>query len=264
MTTTLPSDLNQAMTVVKYEILKYLRGKKLLVFLGLITLIMVLFTAMPYLLGERAGLPTDAAELMIWYMAFIMILIILAVTLFAADSLASEFEHRTGLLLLPRPIKREVMFAGKFIASYLVSAIMILIFYVSVFVISFAVTGEVTSKGYTSLGMAMLYILAATGLGFLFSAFMARGNTAAILLFACLLMIFPIIDVVFMFADIEPVFSLTYNGDSVYYALTDAETNSDFGFTTYVPKLSSAAPVLAGWAILTTAIAAFKFKRREF
>jgi len=262
MVTTLPSDFNQAITVVKYEILKYLRGKKLLVFIGLMALILGLLTAMPYLLGD--GLPSESKELMLFYISFSTILIILAVTLFAADSIASEYEYRTGLLLFPRPMKRESMFIGKFVASYLVSAAMILLFYISVFIISYAVTGEVISEGFTSLGMALLYILAATGFGFMLSAFMARGNTAAIMLFATLLLIFPIIDSVFMFAAIEPVFSLSYSGDAVYNAVAGLTTQDSMGFTIYYAQLSTAVPVLVAWTVLTAAIAVLKFKRREF
>lgn len=267
MATTLPSDFNQALTVVRYEILKYLRGKKLLVFIGLIALILGLLTAMPYLLSD--GLPDDALVLMTNYLSFATILIILAVTLFAADSLASEFEHRTGLLLLPRPIKREALFAGKFIASYLVSALMILLFYVATFVVSFAVTGSVASEGYNSLGMALLYILAATGFSFLLSAFMARGNTAAILLFATLLLIFPIIDSVLMLAEISPWFSLSHSGDAVYNALVGNTTEQiqigpDAFMTIYYPEVRTSAMVLTAWAVLSTVIALVKFKKREF
>ncbi len=259
MATTLPSDINQAMTVVRYEMLKYLRGKKILVFIGLIALILGLLTLMPYLLGD--SLSGDPRILMMTYMGFISIIMILVVTLFAADSLASEFEYRTGLLLFPRPIKREIMFAGKFMASYLVSAIMIGIFYISVYIISYVVTGEVVSEGYTSLGMALIYVLAATGFGFVLSAFMGRGSTASILLFATLLIIFPIIDVALMAADIEPFFSLTYSGDGAYYAVAGTESYTMFDF---IPDLGTSAIVLFVWAILTTTIAVLKFKRREF
>ncbi len=259
MKTDLPSDGSQMLIVARYEILKYLRGKKLLAFIGLMALIIGLLTFTPYLLGE--GLPGDPRDLMMTYMGFISITIILAVTLFATDSIASEYEYRTGLLLFPRPMKREVLFGGKFLASYLVSAVMITIFYLSVYIISLVVTGSVVSEGFTSLGMALLYVLAATGLGFLLSSFLSRGSTAAILLFALLLMLFPIIDLALMASGTEPVFSLTYSGDAAYHAVSGTETYMVFGF---IPQLSTSAMVLLMWAVLTTAIAALKFKRREF
>jgi len=248
------------MIVVKYEILKYLRGKKLLVFIALTALILGLLTAMPYIFGD--GLPKESFDLMLFYVSFSKMLIILAVTLFAADSLASEYEYRTGLLLFPRPIKREAMFAGKFIASYLVSAMMILLFYVSVFIISFIVTGGVVSEGFISLAFSLLLIFAATGLGFMLSAFIARGNTASIMLFALMLMVFPIIDHALMAAEIEPFFSLSYSADVVYFAVA-AGVDTYLPYD-YYPELVTSAFVLAFWSLLTIAIAVTKFKRREF
>ncbi len=262
MATQLPNDFQQATIIMRYEFLKYLRGKKILVFVALLALILGLLTAMPYLLGD--GLPSDPKDFMLLYLGFSTILIILAVTLFGADSIASEFEHRTGLLLLPRPLKREALFAGKFMASFLVSAVMISIYYLVVFILSYAITGGIVSDAYTSLGVALLYVLAATGFGFMLSSFMARGNTAAILLFATLLLIFPIIDSVFMLAEIEPVFSLSYSGDAAYNAVAGLVTEDSFGWTIYYAQVGTAAVVLTAWAILTTMIAALKFKRREF
>ncbi len=260
----LPNDFSQALTAARYEILKYLRGRKLLVFLLLTGLILVLLTAAPYLLG--VDLPDDPRSFMTLYLSFGSILVILAATLFSADSLATEYEHRTGFLVFTQPMKREALFAGKFMASFAVSAVMISIFYLAVYLLSLAITGEVLNDGYTSLGLALLYVLAATGFGFLLSAFMSRATTAAILVFATLLLVFPIIDSVLMFSSVDPWFSITQAGESLYYVVTgqagEVVPMPGFG-DVYYSEVNTSAAVLAAWAALTSIIALLKFKTRE-
>ncbi len=264
MVTQLPSDFSQAVTAARYEVLKYLRGRKLLVFLLLTGLILALLTAAPYLLGT--DLPSDPRDFMVLYLSFGSVLVIIAATLFSADSLASEFDHRTGFLIFPQPMKREALFAGKFMASFAVSALMISIFYLVVYIISLAVTGEILSEAYTSLGIALLYVLAATGFGFMLSAFMGRSTTAAILVFATLLLVFPIIDSVLMFASIDPWFSITQAGETMFYVVTgqagDVVPMPGFGDIFYA-EVNTSAAVLAAWAAVTSVIAMLKFKSRE-
>ncbi|HIJ00364.1 MAG TPA: ABC transporter permease [Candidatus Methanomethylophilaceae archaeon] len=262
----LPNDLSQAITVAKYESYKYLRGRKILVFLGLIVLLLVLQTAVPYLLDTT--LPQDPKGLAEYYMSLVGTFIIIAATLFAADSLASEYEHRTGFLIFPQPMKRGSLFAGKFLASFLVSMLMVLIYYVVFFIISLYITGTVYLDTFVSLGLAALFVLAATGFGFFVSAFMNRGSTASILVFAALFLIFPIVDSILMFANYDPFFTLSQAGNAVYNAIAGIETYTmDAGMgmtiTLYYPETNKSAVVLTVWAIVTTIIAAFRFKSRE-
>ncbi len=122
------------------------------------------------------------------YMMSATILIII-VTLLRSDLLSSEFAHRAGLLIFPQPMKKASLFAGKFLASSSMSLAMILAHYLAVFALSYAVTGSVHSKAYTSFGLAPLYVLAATGFCLMLSPLLSPGATAAILSFASLMLV---------------------------------------------------------------------------
>ncbi len=258
----LPSDLQQAKVAARFEILKYIRGKKILILGAFIILVLALLTAAPYLLGQE--LPSEPRPFAEFYIMFATILIIVIVTLFGSDSLSTEFEHRTGLLMFPQPMKRGSLFVGKFLASFLMSLVMVLAYYAAVLLLSYLVTGSVYSELYTSLGLAALYVLAATGFGFMLSAFLSRGATAAILLFALLMLIFPIAETVLFMADIEPWFSIHYAGEAVFHSIAGPwQIFMGFGTVDYNPETYRSAAVMAAWTIATAGLALLRFKSKE-
>ena len=260
--TNLPNDFDQAIVATRYEMLKYLRGKKLILVSALIILVLALLSLAPYLLGD--SLPSDPNAFAAYYLLFLTSLIIIAITLFGSDSLSTEFEHRTGLLIFTRPVKRESLFAAKFLASFLVTLAVVLVFYLAVFLLSYFVTGTVDSALYTSLGLAVLYVLAVTGLGFMFSAFLSRGATAAILLFALMMLILPIVETVMMMGGIDPWFNIHYAGEAVYISVAGPmQVTTGMGVTDYNPEPAKSAVVLFVWALVTSSIALFRFKRRQ-
>ena len=262
MATQLPNDFQQMQVAAKYELLKYLRGKKLIIYGALILLVLGLLTLAPSLLG--GSLPSEADAFAAHYLIFLTSLAIIGITLFGSDSLATEFEHRTGLLMFTRPMKRESLFIAKFLASYAVTLVMVLAFYLVIMVLSQVVTGSIDSALFTSLGMAILYVLAVTALGFALSAFMSRGATAAILLFALMMLILPIFETVLMMADIDPWFSIHYAGEAVYHSVAGAMlVPTGMGVIEYNPETLRSALVLGAYTVVLSALALFKFKRRE-
>ena len=105
MGATPPSDVNQVGVVVKYEVLKYLRSKRLMGLIIIEALVLLLITALPPLLGNDYA--TNADAFINGYTGYVTILIVIGATLFAGDAIVSEFQGRTGYLLFPKPVKRE-------------------------------------------------------------------------------------------------------------------------------------------------------------
>lgn len=259
-------DIYQTGIVMRYELLKFLRSKRLYIFLGLLAAIMALLTIAPYAFGD--GLPDDAQELASSYIQWMSMFIIIGVTLFSASSIVSEFEERTALLMFTRPIRKESMFAGKFLTSFLVTAVFVVLYYIITMIISLAVTGSIYGEIYASLGLAILFTLAGSGLAFLLGAFMKKGTTATVMTFLLLLMILPMISAVVMVAGTEPIIELTYASGAILAVITGAVTEpytvEGITLTNYVPDAGVAAIVMFAWFVVTTVIAVLKFKSREF
>ena len=87
--TSIPSDFRQFLLVVRYEILKYLRSKRLIAMLIILALIIGLILGVPPALGH--DYPSDALDFAGMFVGFVSILIILCVTFFGADAIVSEF-----------------------------------------------------------------------------------------------------------------------------------------------------------------------------
>ena len=133
------SGLEKIGLVIRYEWLKHYRKNRLFITLGLaIGFLLLLNILLPFLLAPSFEFLTFPPETPLEFLAtgamgafgqfFGFILIFLAI-FYGADSISSEFEDRTGLLLFPNPIKRETIVIGKYLASILMSTTVILIYY---------------------------------------------------------------------------------------------------------------------------------------
>lgn len=263
----LPSDFTQMLTIMRYEMYKFLRGKKIYVMLGLMALIIILLTAVPPLLGY--DLPSNDKSFIIQYLSFVNTLIVIAVTIFSSGALVSEFEERTGFLMFPRPVKRRTIFAGKYLASFLVCSTSIALYYLVSAILSLIFTGSVYFDILYSFGLALLFIISASGLAFLLSAVMQKGSTAAILTFATLFLIMPMLEGVMSFVNTDPFFMLNYAGGAVSNIINGFTTEvvsvgPGMTFTVYYPQAVISALVMIVWAVVTSALSVSFFNRREF
>lgn len=142
-------DLRQTSVVMNQEFHKYIKGKKLVGFIVL----MIAIIAGIYLIFTLSEIkfPSESKDFITLYLRFITILAIVAVTIFSSGLLVSEYEERTGLLLFTRPIKKESIFAGKFLAGFITSTFVIIIYYVIVAIMSYIITGSIYGQVWVHL-----------------------------------------------------------------------------------------------------------------
>lgn len=268
-----PKDINQVYLIGKYELLKHLRSKRFYGILAIEFVVIILILALPPLLGEEYR--SDPAGFAEDYFQFVWILVVIGATLFAGDSLVSEFQNRTGYLIFPNPVKRESFFLGKFMASIAIMFVVVLIYYAVVSILALAITGGVSSLTLNSIGLALLVVIAASAIGYLISSFMKGSTGALVLTFALLLLIFPIVDGVFQVAAVKPNFSLSFAAGAVQYIMqtpypTDFvaffppdSPDPVFELNMYYPDPAIAAGVMIAYAAVCIILALFLFKRRE-
>jgi ABC-2 type transport system permease protein len=268
--TTPPSDINQVGVVVKYEVLKYLRSKRLLGLIIIEALVLLLLTALPPLLGNKYA--TNADAFINGYTSFVATLIVIGATLFAGDAIVSEFQGRTGYLLFPKPVKRSTLLAGKFIASAGAMFLVLIIYYVVALVLGLAITGGFSWLGVESLLLAMLFSLAALAVGYLISSFMKGATGALILTFALFLFILTLISGMLTLGGVEPWFLVNFAGEVIGYitqvpyptsSTGDPGVGPGFSMATYVPDVGISIAVMLAYLVVSLMMAYFFFKRRE-
>jgi len=267
-----PSDISQSFIVARYELLKHLRSRRLIGIGVVLVAVLALITAIPPAFGDDYS--NDPADFAGSYIGFVTLLVIISATLFASDAIVSDFEKRTGYLIFPNPVKKWSIFAGKFFATMIITTVALGFYYLVVAMLSLAITGEVSGLMGLSFVYAILYVLAASSLGFLMSSLFKSSTSALVLTIVLLLLLLPIVDSTVQLAEIEPNYSLTYNSDVVSYIMDDPYpediiienfTNPFTGdpFVQYVPDPGMAAGVMLTYSAVLLSLAMMLFYRRQ-
>jgi len=268
----LPSDLQQVMTVAKYDVLKHLRSKRLLGLLVLEGLLLALTFGLPIALGADAA--EDPTDYISAFIGWVDILIVLGATMFAGDAIVSEFQSRTGYLLFPNPVKRSTIFVGKYLSTLGIIVLMLVVYYGIAALLTFAMTGGGTVLAAYSMLFAFVYGAAAAALGFLISSIFKGSTGSLILTFFTLLMILPLIAQLLPIGDIKPWFMLTFCGGVISTILiepypTDVMDSIPIGngeflnYWSYYPEVGLSLVVLAVYIAVCLGLGMYLFKRRE-
>lgn len=268
----LPTDLQQVKVVAKYDILKYLRSRRLLGLLIIEALVLALITV----LVGTSDRPYTVNEVIGQYTGFVSILIILGATLFGGDAIVSEYQGRTGFLLFPNPVKKISILLGKFASSVAAMSLVLVIYYVVAIVAGLVMgSGSMSDRVFASLGLALLYGIAAISVAFLVSSIMKGSTGALILTFALFFLIFSIItSLIGELGGVKPWFMLDFAGGTVSYIMSDpypvdSSMSFDLGdglsFTTYLfyPEVYLSIGVMVAYAVIAMVLAYVFFRRRE-
>ncbi len=268
----LPSDLQQIVTVAKYDVLKHLRSKRLLGLIILEALLLGLTFGLPIVLGADAA--EDPADYMSAFIGWADILIVIGATMFAGDAIVSEFQSRTGYLLFPNPVKRSSIFIGKYLSTLGIIALMLVIYYGVAALLTFVMTGGGTVLALYSMLFACVYGAAAAALGFLISSIFKGSTGSLVLTFFALLMILPLIAQLLPIGEIKPWFMLTFCGSVISYIMiepypVDAMDSIPIGngefmtYWSYYPEVWLSLAVLAVYVVVSLGLGMYLFKRRE-
>jgi ABC-type transport system involved in multi-copper enzyme maturation permease subunit len=135
-------------------------------------------------------------------------------------------------------------------------------------------TGGVSTLAIESYGLAVLYALAASSVGFLISSTLKGSTGALVLTFFLLFMIFPLVDSVGTLGGIEPVPSITYQAGAINAVMTtpypqnwveyaNESTGLPFNIYFFYPSVASSVGVMLGYIVICNLAGIFLFKRRE-
>lgn len=250
MVSSFSDDMRQVKAVAKNEIRKFIRGRKLAIFLGLIALVLFMITVLPYVLGD--GLGDNPIAIAGTYIGFVDLFVLLASVFFSATSLVSEFEERTALILFTKPIKKSSIFLGKFLAAFVIVFMFILIYYVAAIVVSLVLAGTVASGVLTSAALALLYIFSMVGVSFMISAISKKGSTASIMVIVFVLLVLSIASGVLQMSDLPDWWILS--ATDIFNVIDPIKSSEPL----------RSAVVMVAWGVITSVVGYILFKRKDF
>jgi len=257
--------------VAKYDILRYLRSRRLLGIVVIEALMLILITAYLLTLGKKPS----ADDTVALYAGFIGTLILISATLFGGDAIVSEFQGRTGYLLFPQPVKRWAVLIGKFLASLIALFIVVAAYYFVALVAALAISGSFSVLGVGSMLLALLYSVSALAVAYLISSVMKGSTGALILTFAVFIFVFSVLaQLLGSLGGVKPWFVLSFTGDTTRYILQtpypmDYVVTQSFGVKgTYTmhyffPDVGVSIAVMLGYILVALLLSYIFFKRRE-
>ncbi len=253
-------DIRLSTVVMRHEITKHIRGKKLLIYAALIGLVLGLITVALVVFGD--GLGDDAEDLGGLYTSLITLILIIGATLFGATTVVSEFEERTALIIFTRPIKKWSIFTGKFLAAFLILALFTVVMYIFIAILCAAGPGYIPGALWESLGYAICYCFGVIGVAMVISSLMKKSSTASILTFFMLALLLDMVVSIVAFAA---------GLDDTWYMLNSAARSitSCFG---YYPLMTDPieydglrdALVMIVWGIVPAILGYLRFSRKDF
>ena len=213
------SEFETLKIVAKYELLKQFRRKRFYGALILVIIAEVLVIALYKWLDIPGALPIplpDSPELFaIFVTGFGATIAVLAAVFFAGDSIASEFERKTGYILFPNPVKRSTLVVGKYIACFLATAVVLISAYVLSIIVLVGAYQELPVEIWGSLGLSVVFTCSVLSIAFLFSSLLKGGMGATIATLLTFMLIFPIISGSLSYSGHEPWYMIDYAGDSI-------------------------------------------------
>lgn len=270
-----PSSLTQIGTTIKYEFLNYLRSRRFYILLAISLIISLLLTSLVGYYRPASFLGSNLSFFSNWWGDTATYVIILSGIFFGGDAISGEFQNKTGYYLLPNPIRRSSIYIGKWLAAFIASSIVLVIFAAIVLANDvFYFGSSIPYQFGESLIFSWIYLVAVLGFTFFFSSLFKSSSYSILVTAILFLFAFTLIqELISGLVHIEPWFMLTYGAQIIGNVLSDTypqhvSTLRGFGpggnFTTYNATIFEGLVIMIVYFAVTAVLGLVLFERKEF
>ncbi len=206
------SEVKRLGIVIGYEFLKHIRRKRLYVIL-----LLVVISEAAVLAGFPAlmdGYP-ESVSLMATLLSIGPSMAVIGAIFFSGDAIAGEFENKTGFMLFTNPVKKTTIVFGKYIASFLAVAILVIFAYIVVCVSLLIIYQTIPAETAQSFGLCLLYGATVVAVTFLFSSLSKGAMGATVITLVLIMVISGIVESVLMLAGQPYWYLISTAGDSI-------------------------------------------------
>ena len=266
-----PSHVSQALTVMRYEFLKFIKGKKLYGMIIFAFAIPILLVALPELVGGEY--PDSENNFVSSQMGFMVIVIVISASFFGSSAIVSEFHDKTGYSLLPNPINRESIWFGKYLAAVIISFMISSIFYLVIAAGTLAEYESIPEEILSSWGLSFVVVMMVTSISFLFSSILKGPTGATVAVFILFILIFPMVEgMVMAFAEEKPWWLPSFLAKVTEFSMftpypSDLEPGElprgPFDHHRFVPYVDQSMLMIVAYILATSTASIFIFKRKE-
>jgi ABC-type transport system involved in multi-copper enzyme maturation permease subunit len=270
------SDLEHFWIITAHQLGHYLRTNRFYGLLGFVSLISALTLASQV----DAGVATiqlqqlyRSSEYLSNFLVYTGLWVVLAAAFFGGDALSVDFSTGAGYYMLVLPVRRPVLLAGRYAAATLVTLAIVGTSY------AFATAGAIYFFGAEqipwsllggSLGIAIVYSLAAVSVAFCISAFVRTPAAGVLITVLALYVGFTTLQSVVELANIEPWFSLSYAGgamaailDTDFLHIQTIPLGQQQYYTIWVATVAEGLEIMAAYVAVFLPLSAYLYQRAE-
>ncbi len=271
----------QVRRLTRYQLREYLRSRRFVVLAGIVLGIGAILSALlAHFRGSLVG--SNIAFYGSFWGGGAELPIILSAVFFGGDAIAGEFQNKTGYFLMGLPIRRSVVYVGKFIAAFLASTAIVLLFLAVLLgngLYYFRASAFPWQLG-VSLVLALVYLSAVLGATFLFSSLFKTSVYGFLLTAILFLFGFSLLqDLIVGLVKVEPWMVISYASSTVGNVFsppvnwgihgTAATTVTMAGrvmvqSTTWTAGIAEGIAIMLLYLIVTAVLGLGLFEREEF
>jgi ABC-2 type transport system permease protein len=264
-----PSGLTQCGVQAQFEFLNNLRSTRFYILLGIVATIGIAIMAVMYVYKPTSLLSSPMSFYSEWWGGVVSLCVILAGIFFGADAVSTEFQNRTGYYLLPNPVNKSSIFAGKWIASFLASAIAIGV-YAAITLADGAIYfgPNIPYQLGESFVFALFYIFPVLGVSFFMSSIF-KNNSSSILMTVLLLFGFNYITpLITALSNSEPWYILSYGAGLITNVLSPSGYPPHVvviaGISSYHATIPEGLAIIFAYFVVTSMLGAALFEKEDF
>jgi ABC-2 type transport system permease protein len=264
-----PSGSAQCRYQAEFEFMNYIRSTRFYVLLVIIATIGMAIMAVIYVYRPQALLSSSVSFYSVAWGSLVSLCVILSGIFFGADAISTEFQNKTGNYLLPNPVRRSSVFIGKFIASFLASAIAIGV-YAAITIADAAIYFglSIPCQLVESFAFALFFILPVLGISFFISS-LFKNNSFSILLSAILLFGFNyVMPLITSLSNSEPWYILSYGAGIIANIISPSGYPPHVaviaGIYSYHVTVPEGLAIMLVYFIATTVLGIILFEMEDF
>ncbi len=274
----LPSSLNQIRVLTRFQLLNYIRARRLYLLLGIFAGIGALLTGLIGYFRPAGWLDGPLAFYSNWWGNGVFIIGVVPAIIFGGDAIAGEFQNRTGYFLIAHPIRRSVIYVGKYLAGLAASLLSILFF--AAITVGNAIYYFGAARAFPvafaeSVLLMCLYVAAVLAATFLFSSLFKTSTYAVLVTAVLFLFAFMLIQsIVTTLAVTEPWYLISYGGQVVgdilvvpyppHTVLAAPALGTSPVIIGYNPTLPEGIAVMLGYLLVSGLLGLYLFEREQF
>ncbi|MHB8360267.1 MAG: ABC transporter permease [Thermoplasmataceae archaeon] len=270
-----PSSIAQLIIITKYELINYFRSKRFYILLGIGLIISAILTGLIGYYRPPLFITTPLGFYSNWLGNSIIFIIVLSAIFFGGDSISGEFQNKTGFFIASRPVRRSSIYIGKWIASFIASLFIIILF------IGIAIGNGIYYFGanvpyevWEAFAFSIVFLASVLGFTFFFSSMFKSAAYSIIVTAILFLFAFNLIQILISsLVGIEPWFMITYGSSIISNVLINpypphVVVNQGPGriliSKTYNATIVEGLMIMGGYFIISTILGLFIFEKREF